>query len=47
MLWVINKITPVRVSEAHEIGLDEAMHGESAYLLDDDDAPAPALAPVS
>ena len=47
MLWVINKITPVRVSEAHEIGLDEAMHGESAYLLDDDDAPAPALAPAS
>ncbi len=32
MLWVINKITPVRVSEDHEASLDEALHGESAYL---------------
>jgi ammonium transporter, Amt family len=33
MLWVIDKITPVRVEEAHEIlGLDEALHGETAYL---------------
>jgi ammonium transporter, Amt family len=33
MLWVINKITPVRVEEAHEeIGLDEGIHGERAYL---------------
>ena len=32
MLWVINKITPVRVEEAHEhVGLDEALHGEQAY----------------
>jgi ammonium transporter, Amt family len=32
MLWIINKITPVRVSEAQEgIGLDEALHGEIAY----------------
>ncbi len=33
MLWIINKITPVRVSEAgEEMGLDVAEHGESAYL---------------
>ena len=33
MLWVIDKITVVRVTEAHEeIGLDEALHGEKAYL---------------
>jgi Amt family ammonium transporter len=33
MLWVINKITPVKVEEAHEqVGLDEALHGEQAYL---------------
>ena len=33
MLWVINKITVVRVTEAHEeLGLDEALHGEKAYL---------------
>ncbi len=33
MLWFINKITPVRVTEAHEvIGLDESLHGETAYL---------------
>lgn len=33
MLWVINKITPVRVEEAHEeVGLDEGLHGEKAYL---------------
>ena len=32
MLALINKITPVRVSEEHErIGLDEALHGETAY----------------
>ena len=30
MLMVINRITPVRV-EAAEMGLDEAMHGETAY----------------
>lgn len=40
----INLITPVRLSEADEIGLDEAMHGESAYILDDDNAPAPVPA---
>ncbi len=31
MLWVINKITPVRISEKDEMGLDEALHGEQAY----------------
>ena len=45
MLKVIDRITPVRVGEEAERGLDEAMHGESAYQ----DAPpqiggvAPAL----
>ena len=33
MLWLINRITPVRVTEAHEqVGLDEALHGEVAYI---------------
>mgnify|MGYP001617163345 CR=1 FL=1 len=32
MLYVINKITPVKVSEEEEKGLDEALHGETAYL---------------
>jgi ammonium transporter, Amt family len=33
MLWVINRITPVRVEDAHEtLGLDEALHGERAYI---------------
>ena len=31
MLKVIDRITPVRVEEAAEMGLDEAMHGETAY----------------
>jgi Amt family ammonium transporter len=32
MLWLIDKITPVRVEEAHEeTGLDESLHGETAY----------------
>ena len=31
MLWLINKITPVRISEKDEMGLDEALHGEQAY----------------
>jgi Amt family ammonium transporter len=47
MLVAINVITPVRVSEADEIGLDEAMHGESAYILDDDDTAAPVPAGAS
>jgi ammonium transporter, Amt family len=35
MLAIINKITPVHVKEGHEeIGLDEAIHGEQAYLAE-------------
>jgi ammonium transporter, Amt family len=35
MLWLINKVTPVKVSEAQERdGLDASLHGEKAY--DDD-----------
>ncbi len=33
MLWLINKITPVRISETDELGLDEALHGEQAYEM--------------
>ena len=33
MLWLIDRITPVRVQESHEhMGLDEALHGEQAYV---------------
>jgi Amt family ammonium transporter len=33
MLWLINKVTPVKVEHAFEkMGLDEALHGEKAYL---------------
>jgi ammonium transporter, Amt family len=33
MLWLIDRITPVRVEEASEqVGLDEALHGEQAYI---------------
>ncbi len=32
MLWLINKVTPVRTTkEEEEIGLDSALHGEVAY----------------
>ncbi len=31
MLWVINKVTPVRTSDVEENMLDESLHGESAY----------------
>src|SRR5262245_12285103 len=32
MLWIIDRITPVKVEEAHEhAGLDESLHGERAY----------------
>jgi Amt family ammonium transporter len=31
MFWIINKITPVKVSEKDELILDEALHGEIAY----------------
>ncbi|HWF43467.1 MAG TPA: ammonium transporter [Candidatus Kapabacteria bacterium] len=35
MLWIINKITPVKVEESHEIsGLDIGLHGEIAYIED-------------
>jgi Amt family ammonium transporter len=35
MLFVINKITPVKVSKAEEAaGLDTALHSEQAYDLD-------------
>ncbi len=34
MLWLINKITPVKVTaQEEEIGLDEALHGEKAYEM--------------
>ncbi len=33
MLWAINRVTTVRVADLEEeIGLDEALHGEKAYL---------------
>ena len=33
MLWVIDRFTAVKVSDAHEeAGLDQALHGEAAYL---------------
>jgi Amt family ammonium transporter len=32
-LWLINKVTPVKVTaEEEEMGLDESLHGEEAYL---------------
>jgi Amt family ammonium transporter len=33
MLWLIDRVTPVRVTgETEEVGLDEGLHGERAYL---------------
>jgi Amt family ammonium transporter len=32
MLWLIDRITPVRVGVEDEISLDEALHGERAYV---------------
>src|SRR5436189_189927 len=33
MLWIIDRITIVRVADTHEeVGLDEALHGETAYV---------------
>ena len=33
MLWLIDRITPVKVAAgAEEMGLDEALHGETAYI---------------
>ncbi|HKZ59279.1 MAG TPA: ammonium transporter [Candidatus Thermoplasmatota archaeon] len=32
MLWLINKVTPVRTTkEEEEVGVDQALHGEAAY----------------
>ena len=42
MLKLIDRITPVRVGEEDERGLDEAMHGESAYQLDSENESLPA-----
>lgn len=34
MLWAIDKFTPVRVNpDEQTLGLDEALHGENAYLI--------------
>jgi Amt family ammonium transporter len=33
MLWIIDRMTPVKVAAgAEEVGLDEALHGETAYV---------------
>jgi len=32
MLWLIDRITPVRVDAEAELALDEALHGEQAYI---------------
>ena len=33
MLWAINRVTEVHVGEGEEeLGLDESLHGEKAYL---------------
>lgn len=32
MLWLIDKITPVRTTEQMEMTLDQSLHGEQAYL---------------
>ncbi len=32
MLWIINKVTVVKTTEAEETTLDESLHGESAYV---------------
>ena len=33
MLWVIDRVTPVRVTnETEQLGLDEGLHGEAAYV---------------
>ena len=33
MLWIINKFVRVQVTvEEEELGLDEALHGEKAYI---------------
>ena len=33
MLWIIDRMTPVKVAAgAEEVGLDAALHGETAYV---------------
>jgi Amt family ammonium transporter len=44
MLKVIDRITPVRVQEDAERDLDESMHGESAYRLDEAGSPTASAA---
>jgi ammonium transporter, Amt family len=35
MLWLINKVTPVRIEDKNEFdGLDSALHGETAYFAE-------------
>jgi Amt family ammonium transporter len=35
MLWLIDRITPVKVTETtEEVGLDEGLHGEKAYTVE-------------
>jgi Amt family ammonium transporter len=46
VLKLINLITPVRVGEAAERGLDEAMHGENAYAPESEVLPSGSAAPV-
>jgi Amt family ammonium transporter len=43
MLKLINRITPVHVTSGAEQGLDEALHGESAYAFGSPNPPAPAV----
>jgi len=43
MLKIIDTITPVHVGAAAEGGLDEALHGESAYEFGSPDQPATAI----
>jgi hypothetical protein len=32
MLWLIDRVVPVKTTEEMEMTLDEALHGEQAYL---------------
>jgi hypothetical protein len=32
MLWIIDKFTPIRLTEKEEESVDEALLGESAYI---------------
>lgn len=36
LLWVIDKSTPIKLDvREEELGLDESLHGETAYLTDE------------